>query len=106
MTKRKSEKAPAVPTVLDLVSATVSLDGRTMSVREAQLRVLYNQSLNKDIDAAIELQNLRDACGVDDQPERLGCLLVPEPVTEELFEKLAYEQQAQFRERNYGRPDI
>ena len=73
-----------------------------MSVREAMLRRLQNSSLAGDMDAAAELQNLRDTNKVDGQPVN-GCLLLPDQISLEEWERLAAEQQAPFREKDYGK---
>lgn len=84
----------------ELFSKVVTVEGRKMSMREAMLRNLQSASLGGDMDAAIELQRLRDLNNVEDG-RVIGCLLVPEIPANE-WERLAYEQQAPFREKNHG----
>lgn len=104
MTKKK----PALPrsdavVLTDLLSQEVTIEGRKMTMRQGMLLALSNQSLAGDMDAAMELQKLRDECGIKDDARLVGYLVVPEPLADEEFERLAYEQQAPFREKNYGK---
>ena len=102
--KRKATRSAREAEVLkELLSKVVTVDGKKMTTREAMIRSLSNQALAGDIDAAIDLQNLRDQAGVKDEPARVGVLLLPPPMSEEEFERVAYEQQAPFREKNYGK---
>lgn len=105
---RKKTKSPTLPrsdgvVLTDLFSQVVTIDGRKMTMRQGMLLVLSNQSLAGDMDAALELQKLRDECGIKDDARLVGYLVVPEPIGDEEFERLAYEQQAPFRERGYGK---
>lgn len=87
--------------VSELFSKVVTLEGRKMSMREAMLRGLQNAALGGDMDAAIELQKLRDLNNVEDH-RVVGCLVVPEIPADE-WERLVYEQQAPFRDKNHGK---
>jgi hypothetical protein len=102
--KRKAKRTAGEAEVLKgLISKVVTVDGKKMTTREAMIRSLSNQALTGDIDAALDLQNLRDQAGVKDEPAGVGVLLLPPPMSEEEFERMAYEQQAPFREKNYGK---
>jgi hypothetical protein len=99
MKKQKtSVQDPAADLVADMLEKAIEVDGREMTVREAMLRAIYRKSLGGDISASVELQDLRDRCGVTDGSERVGCLVVPEPIDLEEFSRLAFEQQRPFRE--------
>lgn len=91
---------PAADLLAGMLEKPIQVEGREMTLREAMLRALYRQSLSGDISASIELQDLRDRCGVTDGPERIGCLVVPEPVSVEEYTKRVFEQQKRFRERS------
>ena len=86
----------------ELDGETVSFNGEEISMLEAGIRLLYARSLNGDVQASIELEKIRDRCGADKPPKKYGCLVVPEPMSLDDFAKFAFEQQAQFRERDYG----
>jgi hypothetical protein len=102
--KRKAKRTIAEGEVLkDLLSKVIAFDGKKLTTREAMIRSLSNQALAGDIDAALDLQNLRDQAGVKDEPARVGVLLLPPPMSGEEFERMVYEQQAPFREKNYGK---
>lgn len=105
MKKRSKAKSgdPTASLLKTLLGKTVTIDGQAISTREALIRMLYRDSLDGDINASIDLQKLRDACGLKDNAPRIGCLLLPEPEPEEEWERMAYEQQAPFREKNYGK---
>ena len=102
--KRKAKRTSAEADVVkELLSKVIAVDGKKMTTREAMIRSLSNQALTGDIDAAIDLQNLRDQAGVKDEPARVAVLLLPPPMSEEEFERMVYEQQAPFREKDYGK---
>lgn len=83
----------------DLDAQLIVIDGTPISKREAHLRIVYARALNGDAKASRQLQRVRDACCLDNQDQRVGCLLLPEPFGSlEEFERMAYEQQCQFRE--------
>lgn len=90
----------------DLFSKVIPFDGRRMSMREAMIRACYKQSLAGDMNAALDLQKLRDACGITDDAQPVGCLVLPEPISQEEFEKRAYESQAKYREKNHGKGEL
>ena len=100
--KKQSPASDATAIVQSLNSETVELEGRSISRREAHLTFLYVRSIKGDISASVELQRIRAACRADKAPEKAGYLVVPEPVSDRDFERMAFEQQAQFRERDYG----
>ena len=98
--RRKSKRTAAEGEVVKgLLSKVITVDGKKMTMREAMIRSLSNQALSGDIDAAIDLQKLRDQAGVRDGPARVGVLLLPPVMSEEAFERMAYEKQAKFREK-------
>lgn len=103
MTKKKlmPQRSDAV-VLTDLFSQVVSIDGRKMTMRQGMLLALSNQSLAGDMDAALELQKLRDEYGIKDDARQVGYLIIPE-IPEDEWERMAYEQQAPFREKNYGK---
>jgi hypothetical protein len=101
--QRRAALTSAADVLADLFSTPVKFEDREISAREAYIRALYNESLSEKVDSAIELQQLREACGFKDEAEP-GCLVVPS-MTDEEWERLAYEQQAPFREKNYGKVD-
>lgn len=92
----------AADVLADLFRTPVKFEDREISAREAYIRALSNESLAENMDSALELQQLREACGVEDR-KAVGCLVVPGPLSDDEFERLAYEQQAEFREKNYGK---
>jgi hypothetical protein len=94
----QSDSAIVAKVIGDFFRTRVEFEGRVMSAREAMLLGVYNRSLNGDIDASIELQRMRDEC-IDDDTPVAGCLVLPESPPLEEFERIAYEQQAKFRER-------
>ena len=100
---KRSPPPSASEIVRRLDGELVKHDGRTISWREAYLTLLYMRSIKGNISASIELQRIRAACRADKPPEKVGYLVVPEPMSEEAFAELAYKQQAQFREPNYGK---
>lgn len=93
----------AADVLAGLFRTPVKFEDREISAREAYIRALSNESLAENIDSALELQQLRDECGIKDDAQKVGYLIVPEPLSDEEFERLAYEQQAPFREKNYGK---
>ena len=99
---RQSQPADAIAIVRSLNSETVELEGRKISKREAHLTLLYMRSIKGEISASVELQRIRERSGANVPQEAVGCLVVPGMLELEEFTKLALEQQAQFRERNYG----
>lgn len=101
---KQGKAKPVVPVIAsailrDIEEQSVVLDGETMSKREAQLRLDYARALNGDSRASARLQRVRDRCGLDKVDAQAGCLLVPEPLSPDEFERMAYEQQAQFRDK-------
>ena len=100
---KRSHPSDAIEILQSLNSETVELDGRKITKREAHLTLLYMRSIKGEISASVDLQRIRAACRADKPPEKVGYLVVPEPMSEEAFAKFAYEQQAQFREPNYGK---
>ena len=98
----QSASSDAIAIVQSLNSETVELEGLKISKREAHLTLLYMRSIKGDISASVELQRIRERSGVNAPQEAVGCLVVPGMLDLEEFTKLAFEQQAQFRERNYG----
>ena len=88
--------------VQSLDSETITVEGRRISMREAHLTLLYRRSLKGDILASVELQRIRARCGAETSPQKVGVLVAPEPMGLDEFAELAFKQQAQFRERNYG----
>ena len=99
--ENKSKNAvPATPSDMlrDIDGQPVVYDGQTISKREAQLRLDYVRSLSGDSKASVRLQRVRDRCGLDKMEKQAGCLVVPEAPSLEEFERMAYEQQCQFRE--------
>lgn len=100
--KRTLPRSDAV-VLTDLLSQVVTIDGRKMTMRQGMLLALSNQSLASGMDAALELQNLRDECGIKGDVVQFGYLLVPEPIPDAEYKRLAYDQQAPFREKNYGK---
>lgn len=86
----------------DLLQKEVVVNGVRMSIREAYLRQLYRASLSRDMGAAMDLQKIRDAAKVSVGSKEAGYLVVPEEVSLEEWERLAFEQQAKFRTRDSG----
>jgi hypothetical protein len=107
--KNKASKRPGGTTaavLTELFTKVVTLEGKRMSMREAMLRALQNGSIGGDMDAALDLQKLRDINGVTDNQQAVGCLLIPEDIPLEQWEKLCAEQQAPFRDANYSVKDL
>ena len=103
MKRKRTGLEPAPPRPADILreldAQLIVIDGTTISKREAHLRIVYARALNGDPKSSRQLQQVRDACGLDRQANRVGCLLLPEPPSSlEEFERMAYEQQQQFRE--------
>lgn len=98
MKKRLLSPGAEVEVLAGIFKTGVVVDGKTMSTREAYLRTLQNASLRGVVDASIELQKIREACGAYTAPTG-GYLVIPEEVTEDEFERMAYAQQAQFRDK-------
>lgn len=107
--ERSRDERTRAPSASDIVrrldAELVKHDGKTISWREAYLTLLYMRSIKGNISASIELQRIRAACRADKPAERFGYLVVPEPMSDEAFAKYAYEQQAKFRDANYGKDD-
>ncbi len=82
----------------DIEAQSVVVDGITISKREAYIRIVYARGLKGSPRDSKQLQKIRDACGVDQAGSHIECLFVPEPPSLEEFERMAYEQQRQFRE--------
>ena len=83
----------------DIDAEPIFIGGTTMSKREAHLRLVYARALKGDPKASKQLQQVRDACGLDKSAVRVGYLVLPEPPDSlEQFAKMAFEQQRQFRE--------
>ena len=105
MKRKRSRVEPVLPLrpadiLRDIDAQPVIIDGMTISKREAHLRIVYARALSGDPKASKQLQNIRDACGLEKQAHRVGCLLMPEPPSSlEEFERMAFEQQRQFREK-------
>ena len=78
----------------------VEFEGRKMSALEAKIRLVYQRSVGGDVACSVYLQQLRDRCQVEDR-KPCGVLLVPPMLSIEEFTKLAYEQQAPFRNGTY-----
>jgi hypothetical protein len=95
----------AIAIVQSLNSETVELEGRKITKREAHLTLLYMRSIRGDISCSVALQRIRAACRADKPAEKVGYLVVPEPMSDAAFAKYAYEQQAKFRDANYGKDD-
>ncbi len=102
---QRSRPPDATEILQSLNSETVELEGRKISKREAHLTLLYMRSIKGKISASVELQRIRAACRADKPPEKVGYLVVPEPMSDEAFAEFAYKQQAQFRDANYGKDD-
>lgn len=107
-TKKKNRTLPRSDALVltDLLSQVVTIEGRKMTMRQGMLLALSNRSLGGDMDAALELQRLRDECGIKGDVVQFGYLLVPEAIPDAEFKRLAYEQQAPFREKNYGKDSL
>lgn len=86
----------------ELDSATIEIDGRHISTREGEIRLLYSRALKGNVPASKELQRIRDRTGAEAPPRIQGVLVVPESISEEEWEKLAFEQQRPFREHPNG----
>lgn len=82
----------------DMFSKPVTIDGREMTMREAYIRATHARALGGDVSSHVELLKLRQACGAG-ETTRTGHLIVPEPLSDEEFERFASEQQRSFREQ-------
>ena len=89
----------AVEILRDLDCETLTLNGQEISMLEAGILMLYSRSLKGDIGASVDLQRIRDRAGAEIAPRPPGVLVVPPPISLEEFERMAYEQQCQFREQ-------
>ena len=80
-------------------SRPVVIDGREMTTREAYIRGVHARALGGDVASHAELFRLRRACGAGND-SKVGHLVVPETLSMEEFERLAFEQQRPFREQS------
>ncbi len=83
-----------------LDNETVEYDGRKITKREAELRVLHSKAIRGDIRAMKELEALREKTA-DASNRGAGVLLLPSPVPLHEWEASAAIQQAQSREKDY-----
>lgn len=90
---------PAADILHDLDRETLILEGREISMLEAGILLLYARSLKGEIGASVDLQRIRDRCGTETVSRPVGVLAVPQKQTLEEFERMAFDQQRQFRER-------
>lgn len=99
--KIKSDSSnPTEAEILEkLANETVFVDGREMTKRELELRVLEKKALSGNISAMKLQEEKRAKAGVcDDKPKLKGVLrLGPKPTQEEWMER-AEKNQAQYRE--------
>jgi hypothetical protein len=99
-------QAPSTEEILTrLDKQSIPFEGGEISALEAGIRLLYRRSLEGDVAASIDLQKMRDRCRVE-EPMTHGYLVVPEAPPLDVYEKLVYEQQAQYRERDYGKEEL
>lgn len=101
---RSMNPVSATPSAIlrDIDGRPVVYDGQTISKREAQLRLEYVRSLSGDSKASVRLQRVRDRCGLDKIEAQAGCLVVPEAPGLDEFERMAFDQQRQFREKPHS----
>jgi hypothetical protein len=97
--KRAVKTRTPVELLRDIDAETLEFQGRRISRLEAMMRIVYARALKGDVRASEELQRARDRGQVDTPPKKVGCLVVPEPMSLDEWERLAAEQQAPFREK-------
>jgi len=86
-----------------LYDETVLVDGKEMSKRELELRVLQKKALSGDVPAMKLLDERSKKAGVaGGKPRRVGVLCVPPPVSAEEWAKEAEKNQAQYRENRHN----
>lgn len=75
----------------------IEFNGRKITSREAELRVLRAKALKGDTRASVLLDKKRSAAGVDKPVQLPGILHIPKPMPLEEWEIRAFHQQAKFR---------
>lgn len=86
---------PAADILRNLYRETVELNGEEISMLEAGIRLLYSRSLKGDTNASVDLQRIRDRCGAESVPRPAGFLVIPEKVSQEEWERKAFENHRQ-----------
>ena len=81
-----------------LDSELVEFQGRKITMREAELRILYAKALKGDVRASTLLDRKRSSAGVDVEKSRGGVLVVPSTMSMEEWKEKALIQQAQYRD--------
>ena len=79
---------------------TLPIGGEERSLDEMAITALYKKAVEGNVPAMRALSALRKDLGLlkPDMTQRCGVLVVPAPMDEPDFEKLAFKQQAKFRE--------
>lgn len=97
---KKEKPGQDLRTILDRIgNEEVEIGGRTMTLREVELRALQHKAAKGDVQASRHLMKLREQAGCD-QPKRTGgVLVVPGMESLEQWSVAAAIQQAPFRQR-------
>lgn len=85
----------------EMFSMPVTIEGVEMTTREAYIRAIQARALAGDSDSLVQLDQLRRACGAN-EIVRAGYLVVPAALPMDEWERIAFEQQRQFRENPNG----
>ena len=86
-------------TILERIGGEeVEIAGRTMTLRELELRALQHKAAKGDVAASRHLMKLREQAGCDKPKHTGGVLVVPGMQPLEKWSVAAANQQAQFRQ--------
>lgn len=100
---KKEKREENLRAILDRIGAEeVEVGGRTMTLRELELRALQHKAAKGDVAASRHLMKMREQAGCD-KPERTGgVLVVPGMESLEKWSVAAAIQQAPFRQKITG----
>jgi hypothetical protein len=105
---RKEKPNPSARALLErIASEEVEIGGRTMTMRELELRAIHHKAAKGDVSASRHLMKLREQAGCDQLPgSRGGVLVVPSAVPIDEWSIAAARQQAKFRNKQaFGEND-
>jgi len=106
--KKKKKKMPepadnSMPSILKRVGEkVVEISGESRTLNEVAVLALYKKAMEGNVAAIRQLAGLWKQAALQDDSKSQpfgGVLVVPGPMDEADFEKLAFKQQAPFRER-------
>lgn len=99
-----SKSSNEVTVLQDIFAETVNVDGREMNKLELLVRTNYSRAMKGDASAIRFITRIIDKLPVADASRVGGVLVVPGTMPFDEWSAKAAEQQAKFREKNYGRP--